>query len=295
MIWAVLGSIEFEVLGHPTAQSERTTADYAEHARLQGKPILQWVGDGLDELSLEITLHASVGDPEAQLRELKLAMAAHEPLPYVLGSGDYRGIYLITALDVTTRKTEGSGRLVAALVSLTLREYTGKYTKPLPVPRGLLSGASALGLVANPDAQGGGAALPVVTPFQQALSLGRKAAGLLAQGMDVYHTVQGVRDPIALMGQAPRLLSIGGQALDSLFGLKDAAGLMEDGADLVQLGADAAAEVSRAQNAISSANPDVIINQVKYAADLFETAISRFDETAPRFARMAADIVTRRA
>lgn len=295
MIWAVLGAIEFEILGHPSAQSERTTADYAEHTRLQGKPCLQWVGAGLDELNLEITLHTSVGDPEGQLRQLKQAMAVHEPLPYVLGSGDYRGIYLITALDVTTRKTDGSGRLVAALLSLTLREYTGKYTKPLPVPRGLLGGENALGLVVNPNAQGGVAALPVVTPFQQALSQGKKAAGLLTQVMGVYHTVQGVRDPVTLMGQAPHLLSIGGQALDSLFGLKDAAGLMEDGADLMQLGAAAATEVRRAQDAIGSANPDVIINQVKYATDLIDTAMSRFDEAAPRLARMAADIVTRRA
>ena len=51
MTWGVLGEIEFEVLSHPSAQSERTTADYAEHARLQGKPLLQWVGDGLDELT----------------------------------------------------------------------------------------------------------------------------------------------------------------------------------------------------------------------------------------------------
>ncbi|MDH4869807.1 hypothetical protein E8E91_03130 [Pseudomonas sp. BN515] len=294
-MWAVLGSIEFEILGHPSAQSERTTAEYAEHARLRGKPLLEWIGEGLDEVSLEITLHAAVGDPEAQLRRLKQAKSAHEPLPYVLGSGDYRGIYLITALDVTTRKTEGSGRLVAASLNLTLREYTGKYTKPLPVPRGLLSGAGVLGLAANPDARVGGAALPAVTPFQQALSMGRKAAGLLRQGMDVYRTVQGVSDPLAAMSQAPRLLSLGGQALDSLLGLSGAAELMESGADLVQLGASAASEVNQAQDALGSATPETILNQVDYAAGRIATAMTQMDGAAPRFARMAADIVTRRA
>lgn len=83
-MWAVLGDIEFELRNQPSRQDDRATADYAQHALIQGKPRLEWVGDGLDELTLELTLHALLADPEAQIRRLKTALRAHEPLPYVL-------------------------------------------------------------------------------------------------------------------------------------------------------------------------------------------------------------------
>lgn len=289
-MWAVLGDIEFELVNHPSQQSERSSADYAEHARLQGKPLLQWVGDGLDELNLELALHAALVDPEAQIRRLKAAKSAHQPLPYVLGSGDYRGIYLITALDVTTRKTTEGGRLVAALVNLALREYTGKYNKSLPVPRGLRSN-----LLANPEARVGGNALPIATHTQRALGMAKTAGNLLRAGLETYRQAQGVSDPVALLSQAPRLISLTGQVLAPLQGLQEAAELMQNGADLVQLGADAAGEVQLAQSALDPPQPEAIISQVNTAASRFEQAMARINGAAPRLARMAADVVTRRA
>lgn len=290
MTWAVLGSIEFELVNHPSQQSERTTADYAEHERMQGKPLLQWIGDGLDELSLEIALHAALVDPEEQIRRLKVAKSAHQPLPYVLGSGDYRGIYLITSLDVTTRKTTDTGRLVAAVVNLVLREYTGKYSKPLPVPRGLRNT-----LQANPQARVGGNTLPMATPTQRALGMAKTAGNLLRVGLDAYRVAKNVNDPVALLGQAPRLISMTGQVLAPLEGMHAAAKLMQNGADLVQLGVDAATEVRLAQGALDPPNPEAILNQVSYAASRFEQAMARMNSAAPLLARMAADVVTRRA
>lgn len=298
MSWAVLGEIEFEVLNHPSAQAERTSADFAEHARMQGKPLLQWIGDGLDELSLEIALHVAVGDPEDQVRQLKAAKTAHEPLPYVLGSGDFRGIYLITALDVTTRKTDAVGRLFAAQVSLTLREYTGKYTKPLPVPAGLRNslpgnGGSPLALPLERITAG---AKPLVTTAQQVLGYARTAASLVRAGLDAYRFARNLRDsPAALLSRVPVLLGATQQALEPLAGLQQTAALLAGGNDLVQLGADLASDLDQAITALDVVGTDNVAAQVSYASTRMEQAVTRLEDSAPRLAGLAADLITRRA
>lgn len=295
MSWGILGDIEFEVLSHPSAQSERTTADYAEHARIQGKPKLEWIGEGLDELSLEIGLHVAVGDPEARVRQLKKAKSNHEPLPYVLGSGDFRGIYLITALDVTTRKTDNVGRLYAALVSLTLREYTGKYTKPLPVPLGLRNNlqTNTAGLPLEKVVAG---ARPLVTTAQQVLGYARTAGSLIRSGLEIY---QGARElianPLLLLERIPAVMSATRQVLGPLVGFQESADLLDGAGDLVRLGVDVTGDVNQAISALDGANGGSVTGQFTFAASRMEQAMERMDSAAPRLANLAADVLTRRA
>lgn len=297
MTWGVLGEIEFEVLSHPSAQSERTSADYAEHARLQGKPLLQWVGDGLDELTLEIALHVAVGDPEEQVRQLKAAKSAHEPLPYVLGSGDFRGIYLITALDVTTRKTDYAGRLFAAQLSLSLREYTGKYTKPLPVPLGLRNSLQAnTSALALPLEQVTAGTTPLVTAAQQALGYARTAGNLVRSGLDAFQLVRDMQgSPTAMLNRLPGLVGAARQMLEPLGSLQGVAALLDGGADLVQLGANAASDVGQAISALDGVAEASVEAQVRYATTRIEQAMTRMESSAPRLAGLASDLITRRA
>lgn len=297
MTWGVLGEIEFEVLSHPSAQSERTSADYAEHARLQGKPLLQWVGDGLDELTLEIALHVAVGDPEARVRQLKAAKSAHEPLPYVLGSGDFRGIYLITALDVTTRKTDYAGRLFAAQLSLSLREYTGKYTKPLPVPLGLRNSLQAnTSALALPLARVTAGTKPLVTAAQQALGYARTAGSLVRSGLDAFQLVRDMHgSPLAMLNRLPGLVGAARQMLEPLGSLQGVAALLDDGADLVQLGANAASDVGQAISSLGGVAEASVEAQVSYATTRIEQAMARMENSAPRLAGLASDLITRRA
>lgn len=294
MSWGILGDIEFEVLSHPSAQSERTTADYAEHARIQGKPKLEWIGEGLDELSLEIGLHVAVGDPEARVRQLKKAKSDHDPLPYVLGSGDFRGIYLITALDVTTRKTDNLGRLYAALVSLTLREYTGKYTKPLPVPLGLRNNlqSNAAGLPLEKVVAG---TRPLVTTAQQVLGYARTAGSLIRSGLEIY---QGARElianPILLLERIPAVMNASRQVLGPLVGFQESAGILDSAGDLVRLGFDVGGDVNQAITALNGVDSGSVTGQFTYATSRMEQAMERMDNAAPRLANLAADVLTRR-
>ncbi len=290
-MWAVLGDIEFELRNQPSRQDDRATAEYAQHALIQGKPRLEWVGDGLDELTLELTLHALLGDPEAQIRRLKTAMRAHEPLPYVLGSGDYRGVYLITEVGTTTRRTDAQGRLISATVSVSLLEYSGQYKKPLPVPRGLRNS-----LLANPGAQIGDAAKVMVTPTQQVLGMARSAGNLLRAGVEAYSLAKSQgNNPSLLMGQASQLLSLTGQALTPLLGLQESAGLLSEGADLVQIAARATSEVQYAQATMSPPSLESIVSQVEYATGHMEEAQSTLAGASSRLAKLAAAVITRRA
>lgn len=290
-MWAVLGDIEFELRNQPSRQDDRITADYAQHALIQGKPRAEWVADGLDELTLELTLHALLVDPEAQIRRLKTALRAHEPLPYVLGSGDYRGVYLLTEVGTTTRRTDAQGRLISATVTVSLLEYSGQYKKPLPVPRGLSNS-----LLANPGAQIGAAAQVIVTPTQRVLGMARSAGNLLRVGVEAYSLAKAQgNNPSLLMGQASQLLSLTGQALTPLLGLQEGAGLLSDGADLVQVAARAASELQYAQSAMSPPSLESIVSQVEYAAGHMEEAQSTLTGASTRLAKLAAAVITRRA
>ena len=70
-MFAILGDIEFDVAGGISGLEQSGTADWAEHARIQGKPLLEWTGEGLDTCTISIELHPLLGDPEARLRALQ--------------------------------------------------------------------------------------------------------------------------------------------------------------------------------------------------------------------------------
>jgi phage protein U len=78
-MFAILGDIEFTVAGGISAMTHSGSADWAEHARMQGKPLLEWVGEGLDECSLTLELHPLLGNPQQRLRALHLANVSTSP------------------------------------------------------------------------------------------------------------------------------------------------------------------------------------------------------------------------
>jgi phage protein U len=229
-MFAILGEIEFELLGGLTGMDYRSTADWAEHQLIQGKPLLEWIGEGLDEYSLAITLHASLGDPEKRLRDLREAKAAHQPLAFVLGSGDYLGAFVLTELSNNVRRTTALGRLHSATLTVTLREYTGTFTRK-PRRLGLLDpsslASSSPGLLSR--------AISVPSTAQQVLGYARSAGNILQSGASLYQAVRN-GSPLSALNQLPQLLGMTGRALAPLQGLSSLAGLLDGGAELAALG-----------------------------------------------------------
>jgi len=127
-VHALLGAVAFDVLTGPESMDESFSANYAEHALIEGKPRLQWVGDNLNEVTWQLMFHAGFCTPTIELFKLRAAVAAHLPLPLVLMSGAHQGWFVPVSVDVTTRMTRHDGTVLWLEARLTLRE------SPPPVP-----------------------------------------------------------------------------------------------------------------------------------------------------------------
>lgn len=127
-MWAALGDIRFELLKAPSSVAVKQSAAFAEHARVEGKPTLQWTGDGLDTVDLDVALlrHPSVGNPDQRIAALQSALKAHAPLALIYGDGRYPGRFVVTGLDVKIDQTADNGATVAATVRISLKEWVGE-------------------------------------------------------------------------------------------------------------------------------------------------------------------------
>jgi hypothetical protein len=72
-MYAVLGEIEFDLITYFDGLETQFGSDYAEHALIGRKPRLQFVGEKLDEVRIDLVFHVSYCDPEAELVRLKTA------------------------------------------------------------------------------------------------------------------------------------------------------------------------------------------------------------------------------
>lgn len=292
-MFAILGDIEFTVAGGITGLDLRETVNWAEHARIQGKPLLEWIGDGLDECSLTIELHPVLGDPEARLRALRQAKSTHQPLAFVMGSGDYLGVYVITDLNTNTRRATAVGQTTGARVWLSLREYTGDVTRAVGRPGVLdstLSGTSAATLT-SPELVSKLNAAPSTT--QQVIGHAKTAGNMLRAGQNLYDTIKS-GNATMILGQVPQLLGMTARAIEPLEGLQAAAVLLDGGGDLSRLGGDVLGSVQGAQASLKPVDLSNIIDRFAASHESVLEAMSLMDGASVRLAGLAADVLTRR-
>lgn len=156
-MFAVLGDIQFEVVGSPEAYESAGVYDFAEQKVIESKPQLQWVGDDLERLKFELMWHASFTNPGAQLARLRATAAEHLALPLVFGNGGFRGFFVIESINVKSQQLSAGGSPIAIRVALALKEWIAN---PL-----LLSSIkqvlpfSPLGIIAAPAQAAGANAL----------------------------------------------------------------------------------------------------------------------------------------
>lgn len=290
-MWAILGDIEFTVAGGITGIEHTGSADWAEHARIQAKPLLEWIGEGLDDCNLTLELHPSLGDPEQRLRALRLAKSQHEPLAFVMGSGEYLGAYVITHLSNSIRRTTAVGQPQVATVQISLREYTGVFVRKTLRP-GLLDPTVSGAAIGSPGLISRVPVIPSAT--QQLIRHARTAGNVLRAGQQLYNATKEADAPTVL-ARVPQLLGATARAIEPLQGLTHTAGLLRDGADLAQLGEGVLASV---QGARANPHPVDLANiadrlQASHAA--LDQALSILDRANPRLAALAADVLTRKA
>lgn len=123
MMFAQLGYIRF-VRPHYVVGIEGTIGfGFAEHPHVEGKPSLQAVGDPLDGRVLDMRFDRSWCDPQAVFDKLMEEAAKKEAMALTFGDGTYEGLFVVTEVTKTFRKTGPDGTLLRLDARLTLKEY----------------------------------------------------------------------------------------------------------------------------------------------------------------------------
>ncbi len=136
-MFAQLGDIEFELITYFSGLNESNTFNYAQHERINNKPILQYLGQDLQEQDIKLNFHASFCVPEDELKKLKNVAKKGEPLKFIKGNGEYVGVFVITEIVSATEQTSDEGDIIYIQVDLKLREYAGKIKEKKKTQNGL--------------------------------------------------------------------------------------------------------------------------------------------------------------
>lgn len=128
-MFAQFGYIKFDLITYFNGLDEVKSYNFAEHARIENKPKLQYTGDSLQEYSIKLNFHASFCTPEIEIKKLKALANLHIPQPFVLGNGEYLGIFLITEMSSQTEQSDKEGNLISIQTQLKLKEFNGKIPK----------------------------------------------------------------------------------------------------------------------------------------------------------------------
>jgi len=270
-LYAVLGETELEVIQWLDGFEAHFGAQWAEQGLIGRKSLIQHTGYKPDEVRIQVLLHAQWCDPGVELARLKERLDRAEPMALVLGTGEYRGVFVVTDIETTTRQTDGAGALMALEATLTLKECIGDPVEPNP-PAVILPGwqapvAGGVDVVDVPVAtvfveSPAGTLADTVSDAIAAASSALEVAGQAASLASLAHV-----SPLTALSLAPQLASSLGaaasalpvEALSGVARLADAASAAMSARGLLDAAADAlaAADLStilwRAQSAASSA------------------------------------------
>jgi phage protein U len=135
-MFATLGEIIFVVL--TSFQSFRSTSGYryAEHKVVEAPPRLQWIGDELEKVSIDLRFHAAFTNPAIQMQALQAAAEDHQARALVFGNGVFRGYFVIESLEETHSQLADDGSYIAIEARIELHEWVpGADFDPLAPPQ----------------------------------------------------------------------------------------------------------------------------------------------------------------
>jgi hypothetical protein len=211
--FCTLGTLEFDVLSW-TSHTIRYAVEWAQHARISGKPRLEPVAESLMQVSVELAWHAYFSDPAAGLRALLAAQSAKRPLPMVFANGEHKGYFVITEVEDAPRAATHDNGLIANSAKVTLLEYAGEPGELPPAPA-VLRTRVPLETVLRARQR------IVIKPSQAPAVLANQALGFAATAKNALQTAKAglllaqtlQRNPVAALGQLPGLMQLMGQAL----------------------------------------------------------------------------------
>ncbi|MCT2386796.1 phage tail protein [Erwinia pyrifoliae] len=292
-MFAILGNIEFELITYWDGFEATFGVDYAEHARIQGKPGLQFVGDKLDEIQISLVFHQHYCVPDVELARLRTAMKAHQALALVFGNGDYRGWFVITDVSATSEQTDGTGNVLALNATVSLREYIGDPKNPL-TPPAIKSQLPGAGAVSNAVPSPSGVAQYV----RDGVNYAKQAQSALQTTISAVRIAQKMKDnPTVALTRVPGLMSglgnvsgVLGKSVPAFSALSES---MPEAISLARATSDAATYVQQAQSSLSGANGSNIAAALDAVSGQLNSASTTFTRMSPGLSTMAARILTR--
>nr|DAR79512.1 MAG TPA: hypothetical protein [Caudoviricetes sp.] len=137
-MFAQLGDIKFELITYFNGLQERSSYNYAQHDRINNKPVLQFLGKNLQEQDLKLNFHRTFCTPEDEIKKLKTVADKATPLKFIKGNGEYIGVFVIEEIQSSTEQASSEGDLISIQVDIRIKEYTGKIPqKPKQSKKGL--------------------------------------------------------------------------------------------------------------------------------------------------------------
>ena len=297
-IYAVLGETELEIIAWLDGLDMRFAAHYAEQALIGRKGLLQHTGFAPDEVKMRVLLHAQWCQPAEELARLKRILDDTEPVAFVLGSGEYRGVFVVTDLDVTSTQTDGAGVAIAFEAEVQLKEYIGD--PALPEPPGVIAQGYRIPVGAVEDVAGTAAIDAPSGPFSgvaSAVSQAVSAVGQVAAAVSEVRSLVSLAasNPLAAVslvaGQAGGLLQAAGALPVAAF--EAMAGVAAVATEVVQVatafnGARAALEESAGW--LQSGDPLTVLAS---AADRAGQAVWFADQAGASLSKLAARVAVR--
>lgn len=114
-----------DIVVHTLLNLKRTVkARYAKHDIIGKKPVLEFQGPDLCDLSFEIDIHAALGvNPRKAL--INMYKIVHSGEPHRLNLGEHRfGLYVLEQVSEDWKKFNTEGNLIYLKSSLKLKEYS---------------------------------------------------------------------------------------------------------------------------------------------------------------------------
>lgn len=137
-MFAQLGDIKFELITYFNGLQERSSYNYAQHDRINNKPVLQFLGKNLQEQDLKLNFHRTFCTPENEIKKIKEVADKATPLKFIKGNGEYIGVFVIEEIQSSTEQASSEGDLISIQVDIRIKEYTGKIPqKPKQNKKGL--------------------------------------------------------------------------------------------------------------------------------------------------------------
>ncbi|MBP5202306.1 phage tail protein [bacterium] len=121
----VLGDIVFERPAEsPQSEGYSRSHTYAEMKPAIGKPILQRKGANLTNLDVSMYFHTDFCEPSIYIERLFNMMDSGEIVEYYHDNGEFKGNFVILDVRVRVEKRFPGGRLMAATVDVSMKEYS---------------------------------------------------------------------------------------------------------------------------------------------------------------------------